>query len=47
MPRKHPHRGNFFIFSRYGQLHVIAADDADGQPVRNSRGTDTFPDWIT
>jgi Tol biopolymer transport system component len=37
--------GSWIIFSRYGQLRIVARDGAGSQPLANSPGTDGFPDW--
>jgi Tol biopolymer transport system component len=38
--------GAWVVFSRYGQLRIVAPDGAESQPLANSPGTDNFPDWI-
>ena len=38
--------GEWIVFTRYGELHVIASEGDVGGPVANSPGTDSFPDWI-
>jgi Tol biopolymer transport system component len=38
--------GAWIVFSRYGQLHIVARDDVESQPLTNSPGIDNFPDWI-
>jgi Tol biopolymer transport system component len=39
--------GSWIVFSRYGQLRVVAPDGEDGRPIANSPGTDFFPDWLS
>ena len=37
--------GSSIVFSQYGQLHVVVPDGGNSQPLPNSPGTDSFPDW--
>ena len=38
--------GSWIVFSRYGQLRIVARAAAGSQPLPNSPGIDNFPDWI-
>ena len=39
--------GSWIVFSRYGELRVISRDGNVGEPVANSPGADSFPDWFS